>query len=295
MRVLAVIPARGGSKGIPGKNLREVAGAPLLTWTIRQALASRYAAAGRLHVLVSTDDPAIAETARAAGADMLDRPAALAQDDTPTEPVVWHAITAARQADADAGVAEPFEAVLLLQATSPIRLPGTIDRALEQFESSGVDSLVGVVPTPIFLWAPSDGADPSVDPHADPHPGPCLDPVALYPWQARPRRQDLRPQQLRYRETGSLYVTRTELYRPGGTSDGTGTSDGNRLGGRIGLFVMDELEGVDIDTELDLQVADALLRGRPGGGAGAAGPGGNAGPGGPAAGSPAPAAPGGAG
>ena len=63
-------------------------GRPLLTWTIRQALASRYAAAGRLHVLVSTDDPAIAETARAAGADMLDRPAALAQDDTPTEPAV---------------------------------------------------------------------------------------------------------------------------------------------------------------------------------------------------------------
>ena len=265
-RLLAVIPARGGSKGIPRKNLAPVGGRPLLVWTIEQALATRYAAGGRLDVLVSTDDPEIADVARSAGALVLDRPAELAADTTPTEPVVRHAVQARRAAGAGP------EAVLLLQATSPIRLPGTLDRAIEQFETTGVDSLVGVVPTPIYLWAP--GAQPE-----DP-------PAALYPWQARPRRQELRAAQVRYRETGSIYVSRTELYDPrragagpigsgaehpdsvgpGAADPGSlgrrsaGVTSGNRLGGRIGLFVMAEVEGIDIDEPVDLAVADATMR-----------------------------------
>ncbi len=222
MRLLCVIPARGGSKGVPRKNLRVLAGRPLLAWTVAQALAARPA----MDVVVSTDDEEIAQVAREAGALVpFVRPPELARDDTPTEPVVRHAIAAARAADAAP------DAVMLLQATSPVRLPGTVSRAIAQLEATGADSLVGVVPQAPFLW--TDGPEPS----------------AAYDVTARPRRQDLTPQTLRYRETGSLYLTRTWVY----------DELDNRIGGRVGLFVMDEVEGVDADTELDLAVAEQQL------------------------------------
>ena len=224
MTAVCVIPARGGSKGVPGKNIREVAGKPLIVWTIEQALA----VTEPLEVVVSTDDDEIASVARAAGASVpFLRPAELAQDTTATEPVVRHAL-----ATLDA-LGTQASAVMLLQATSPVRLPGTLDRALAEFASTGVDSLVGVVPQAPFLWWAGD------PPRAD------------YAVDARPRRQDLTSETLRYRETGSLYVTRRWVY----------DDLDNRLGGRIGLFVMDEVEGTDVDTELDLAVAEQQLRG----------------------------------
>ena len=226
MRILCVVPARGGSKGVPRKNLRLVGGKPLLVWTLEQALSSRPA----MDVVVSTDDEEIAEVARAAGALVpFLRPPELARDTTPTEPVVRHAIAAARSADAAP------DAVMLLQATSPVRLPGTVSRAVAQLETTGVDSLVGVVPQAPFIWAQSTGPDAA--------------PTAAYDVTHRPRRQDLTAATLRYRETGSLYLTRTWVY----------DELDNRIGGRVGLFVMDELEGIDVDTELDLEVADRTL------------------------------------
>lgn len=222
MNILCIIPVRGGSKGVPRKNLRDVDGKPLVVWTIEQALA----ASSGLDVMVSTDDQEIADVARAAGADVpFLRPAELAQDQTATEPVVEHAIdfrtTQGRRPDA----------VMLLQATSPIRFKGTLDRAVKQFSESKVDSLVGVVPQTPFLW--TMGKQPSAD----------------YAVESRPRRQDLAEKDFRYRETGSLYVTRTDIYE----------QYHNRLGGRIGLFVMAEGEGVDVDTELDLSIAQQQM------------------------------------
>ncbi len=221
MTTLCVIPARGGSKGVPRKNLLDVGGKPLIVWTIEQALAT-----DGLDVLVSTDDPEIADVARAAGARVpWLRPDSLAQDTTPTEPVVRHAI---EQVTAERG--RP-DAVMLLQATSPVRRPDTLARALAEFADTGVDSLVGVVEQAPFIWQATEP------------------PTAAYDVSARPRRQDLTRETLRYRETGSLYVTRTEVYE----------RDDNRLGGRIGLFVMAEDEGIDIDTELDIALAEKFL------------------------------------
>ena len=224
MSTLAVIPARGGSKGIPRKNLIDVAGQPLIVWTIQQALA-----VPGLQVVVSTEDDEIAAVSAAAGADVVLRPMDLAQDLTPTEPVVLHAID---ELAARTGV-EP-DVTMLLQATSPLRRPGTLERALDQFRDDGVDSLVGVVPCPPFLW----GLDASAAA------------VPFWDWEHRARRQDMRPDQLRYRETGSVYVTRSSLFR----------EPGNRMGGRIGLFVMADDEGVDIDTLHDLDLAAAMLK-----------------------------------
>ena len=215
--VLCVIPARGGSKGVPRKNLRDVAGKPLIVWTVEQALH-----VPELDVLVSTDDEEIAAVARAAGARVpWLRPAELAQDTTPTEPVVRHAVDAVTEERGRPDV------VMLLQATSPVRREDTLGRAVQQFRDTGVDSMVGVVPQAPFIWQATDP------------------PTAAYDVAARPRRQDLTTITMRYRETGSLYVTRTEVYE----------QHDNRLGGRIGLFVMEEDEGIDIDTELDLALA----------------------------------------
>lgn len=224
MSTLAIIPVRGGSKGIPRKNLRDVGGKPLVVWTIEQALAATH----DVRVVVSTEDAEIAQVAAAAGAEVIDRPAELAADTTATEPVILHVM------DTLAASGYEPEHVMLLQATSPVRRPGTIDKAIEQAQQTGVDSLVGVVPqTPFLWWTARDGHGPTADFDVD----------------HRPRRQELTDDQMRFRETGSLYVTRPWVYR----------ERNNRIGGEIGLFVMDGVEGVDIDGPLDLALAGKTL------------------------------------
>lgn len=228
MRVLCVIPVRGGSKGIPRKNLKPIAGKPLVAWTIEQALAAKAELEGEhlVDVLVSTDDAELADIARQHGAEVpFMRPPHLAEDTTATEPVIEHAIefyTAAGKRP---------DVVMLLQATSPVRLPGTLARAIRQFAASASDSMVGVIPIGPFIWAATEP------------------PTAQYEVMARPRRQELTRETFRYRENGSMYITKTELYE----------TLHNRLGGEIELFMLDEVEGVDIDAPIDFSVAEHQL------------------------------------
>src|SRR4051812_925315 len=110
MRVLGIIPARGGSKGVPRKNVRMLEGKPLLAYTADSALSSTLLT----RTIVSTDDPEISEVARALGLDTpFMRPAELAQDETPTFPVVLHAVIAME------AMGDKFDAVCLLQPTNP--------------------------------------------------------------------------------------------------------------------------------------------------------------------------------
>lgn len=217
----AIIPARGGSKGVPRKNLRELQGKPLIVWTIEQVLAT-----DGLVPYVSTEDAEIAQVSAAAGAHVIERPMDLAQDTSASEPVIEHAI---ERITAERGRPEQ---VMFLQATSPLRLAGTLGRCLREFAESDADALVGVVPAEIFMWRNATHVE------------------ALYPYDARPRRQDITPEQMLYRETGSLYLTKTAIYE----------QLHNRLGGTISLFVMDALEGIDIDAEEDFVHAEELLR-----------------------------------
>jgi len=139
MNVLGVIPARGGSKGIPVKNLALAAGRPLLSYTAAAARAAR-----RLtRIVVSTDDESIAGAARSLGLEVpFMRPAALAGDDTPMLPVLQHAVTTMRERGFAADV------VVLLQPTSPLRRAEHIDAAVDLLERTGADSVVSVVEVP---------------------------------------------------------------------------------------------------------------------------------------------------
>lgn len=228
MRILCVIPVRGGSKGIPRKNLKPIAGKPLVAWTIEQALDAKTALAPEieLDVVVSTDDKELADIAREYGAEVpFMRPAELAEDTTATEPVIEHAIEFMSHED------RRPDAVMLLQATSPVRLPGTLERAVRQFAASDSDSMVGVIPIGPFIWAATEP------------------PTAQYEVMARPRRQELTHETFRYRENGSMYITKTEIYE----------EFHNRLAGKIELFMLEDIEGVDIDAPIDFSVAEHQL------------------------------------
>jgi CMP-N-acetylneuraminic acid synthetase len=146
MTVLGVIPARGGSKGIPGKNLRMLAGRPLLAYTIEAALASRRLS----RVVLSTDDAAIAETGRGLGVAVpFMRPPALATDETPMLDVLLHAVRDL------AGAGFGADVVVLLQPTSPLRRAEHIDAAVDLLESTRADSVVSVVEVPHQFSPPS--------------------------------------------------------------------------------------------------------------------------------------------
>lgn len=124
--ILGVIPARGGSKGIPRKNIQPLHGKPLLAWTIEAAKASRLLD----RYVVSTEDSEIAEIARQYGAEVLDRPKELATDEADTLGVLQHALAQI-----------PAETLVLLQPTSPIRDAGLIDRCIQRFFDTKADSL----------------------------------------------------------------------------------------------------------------------------------------------------------
>ncbi len=222
MQYLAIIPARGGSKGVPGKNIREIGGKPLIAWSIGQAKAVSAIA----RVAVSTDDPVIAAVAREYGAEVpFQRPEALARDTTPTEPVMLHAV--------DWYQKNGFipDAVILLQPTSPWRRPGSLAAAIARFEQTMADSLLGVCENHHFFWKNED------------------QPEALYDFRNRPRRQDISREDRWYRENGSIYITRTRLLMDGG----------NRLGGKIAMYPMQEDESWEIDSLADFAIVAAFI------------------------------------
>lgn len=153
-RVLAVVPARGGSKGLPGKNVRLLAGLPLVVHSLRAAATMRTVT----RCVVSTDDPEIARVAREHGGDVpWLRPAELATDATPMAPVLRHALAAVEEEEG-----RPYDALVLLDPTSPVRVPAEVDAAVEQL--LGGPDLDGVVSVsePSFnpVWV---GVRPSAD------------------------------------------------------------------------------------------------------------------------------------
>lgn len=185
-QALALIPARGGSKGIPGKNLLTVGGVPLIARTIQAARASN----GVGRVVVSTDDEVIAATATAYGAEVLTRPIDIAGDQASSESALLHALQVL-----ETSAALPPRLVFL-QCTSPFTTSDQIDRVLAVLKPPSTNSCFAVVPWHGFLWR-AEGAGINHDPA-----------------QPRQRRQELEPS---YLETGAIYAMATEAFRSCGS------------------------------------------------------------------------------
>ncbi|MEV7683300.1 acylneuraminate cytidylyltransferase [Streptomyces sp. NPDC088341] len=228
MTVLAVIPARGGSKGVPAKNLAPVGGVPLVVRAVRASLAARRVT----DVVVSTDDAAIAEAARSAGAEVVLRPAAIAGDTATSEAAVLHAMDAY---EAMRGVAA--DVVLLVQCTSPFITAEDLDGVAGAVTEDGADSALTVAPTHGFIWRQdSEGSDDS---------GASGGYGVNHDKSNRPRRQD-RPQE--YLETGAAYAMRADGFR----------AANHRFFGRTALVRTDAARVLEIDDPHDLARARLL-------------------------------------
>lgn len=227
MNAIAIIPARGGSKGVPRKNVRTFAGTPLIGHSIRAALDSGVFSA----VVVSSEDAEILEVARAEGATVVIRPAELATDGSLTEPVMAHAI---ETVEAETG--EHFDSVWLLQPTSPLRTADDIRRAAELLGETGIDAVVSVSEDHSFYWDSDAERAGVIKPE--------------YDLAARPRRQDLAP---RWRENGAIYAVSRDMWERSGV----------RAAGTIARCEMPADRSLEIDTLADWRLTEmvALLSG----------------------------------
>lgn len=239
---IAIVPARGGSQGLPGKNVARVGGVPLVARAVHAALAAE----GIARVVVTTDDDEIADVARAAGAEVIERPAELAGATASSESALLHALdvlgggldtrpsAATRPPRAEAATRPPAQVTVFIQATSPFIDPADLDAAVARVEHGERDVVFAATPTHGFLWREraddADGAS-AVGVNHDP--------------SNRPRRQDRAPE---YLETGAFYAFRT---------DGFVTAR-HRFFGRIGIQPVHPDLAIEIDDAADLARARAL-------------------------------------
>ena len=229
-RVLGVIPARGGSKGVPRKNIRLLCGKPLLQYTAEAALAARRLS----QVILSTEDEEIAAVGRSCGLKVpFLRPAELARDETPMLPVVQHAVGWMETQS------EHFDAVCLLQPTNPLRRAEDIDACLELLERNDLDAVVTILPVPAeynphwVYWQSEDGS------------------LRLSTGEETPiaRRQDLPPA---FHREGSVYVTRRRVLM----------EENSLYGKRLAGYRLNPEQCVNIDTSEDWERAERLLQAR---------------------------------
>lgn len=226
MRILGIIPARGGSKGVPGKNIKLLGELPLLAYTAKSALASKQLS----KVILSTDSPSIAAVAQHYGIEIpFLRPETLATDTASSIAVVQHAVSYLENQG------EFFDAVCLLQPTSPFRPKGFIDLAIQKFIHEDVDALVSVLPVPHEF-----------NPHwvFEPNEKGLLQ-IATGEQEIIKRRQDLPPA---YFRDGALYITKTSVIK-----------EGSFYGAKLSYIENNPAFYVNIDTEADWEKATAQL------------------------------------
>ncbi|MGD9497167.1 MAG: NTP transferase domain-containing protein [Armatimonadota bacterium] len=218
MHTVAVIPARGGSKTVPLKNIQPVAGKPLIAYVIEACL--RAACVDR--TVVSTDHEQIALVARQYGAEVpFMRPPELAGDLVTLDPVIYHAVTTLEAQDG-----APIDVVLTVQPTCPLLRPETIDRSVATLIEGGYDSVIMLKEIRHLYWRRVNGK---------------FEPL----FARRANRQELDPL---YPETGAVFASRRAIVTPQ-----------DRLGTNIGHIIGSEQEAIDIDTEIDLRLAELII------------------------------------
>ena len=216
--IAAFIPARGGSKGVPEKNIRAFSGKPLIVHSIEYAKSCEYIN----EIFVSTNDKAIAKISESSGTKIIHRPAELATDTATTESAIQHFLET---------VEDKPDIIVLLQATSPLRPKNSLNEALDIFINGKFDSLLSLTPTHQFFWK-TNGETAKAE----------------YDFVNRPRRQDFAPNEIPYDENGSLYIFTQKHFE----------KTGSRLGGKIGYITFSERYGHQIDTLDDFTFLESL-------------------------------------
>ena len=219
--IIAIIPARGGSKGLRHKNLLSFNGEPLVVHSINYAKECSLVN----NIYVSTDDDEIASVSSNSGASIIQRPSELSGDTATTESAIEHVLSTLE--------VKP-DIIILLQATSPFRPKKSLKVALDKFIKNSFDSLLSISPTHKFFWL--------IDKNNNINP--------KYNYLNRPRRQDLKKDEMSFIENGSLYIFTYEHF----------ISLKNRLGGKIGYIEFNEKYSHEIDTELDFNFLEAMVK-----------------------------------
>lgn len=219
--VIAVIPARGGSKGVPRKNIKLLRGVPVIAYSIESARNSPSIE----RVIVSTDDAKIGEISRSYGAEVIWRPDEISGDTASSEAALLHALDYLRDTEAY----NP-DLVVFLQATSPLRQYEDIQNAIDKLVKEKADSLFSACSTHGFIWR-KQGSELS---------------SLTYDYFKRPRRQDIGEDLI---ENGSIYIFKPWVLR----------EFNNRLGGVIGVYKMSPLDSFQIDAEEDFILIEKLI------------------------------------
>ncbi|MFC2121398.1 cytidylyltransferase domain-containing protein [Bacteroidota bacterium] len=218
-KIIAIIPARGGSKGIPGKNIIEVAGRPLISWSIIQAINTK----SIIDVYVSTNDKEIANISKQYGAKIIWRPDELSNDVSTSESAIIHAVEYLQNR-----LKIKPDIIVFLQATSPLRNPTDIDNSISQFIVNEADSLISGSKFNDFLfWEERNDNWESLN----------------YDYKNRGRRQDRKSQ---FVENGSIYIFKPKIIR----------KYNNRIGGKLILYEMDFWQTWQIDNLEDIELIE---------------------------------------
>jgi len=222
INVLAIIPARGGSKGIPCKNIKKINGKPLLYYSVNASLNSKYIS----KTIVTTDDVKIAKIAKKLGSDVIIRPKNLANDKTQIEPAMSHVLKILK----DKQDYVP-DVVILLQNTSPLRTSEHIDNAFKKFKSKKLDSILSASFSHQFIWRTKKQiAKPfNYDPNN------------------RQNRQELSND---FKENGAIYITKYQNFMKSEC----------RVSGKIGIFEMPEHRSFEVDSKIDFSIIEFLLK-----------------------------------
>lgn len=224
MRILGIIPARGGSKGVPRKNIKLLGDKPLIAYTIEAALQSQLT-----KVIVSTDDEEIAEVSRQYGAEVpFMRPADLASDTASSISMIQHALKTMESIE---GIC--FDGIMLLQPTTPFRLSKDIEDAISIWKEKGSDSVISVVDV--------GGTHPARMKYL--HDGYLIDPPFCEAREGQ-NRQELEPMFIR---NGAIYLTKREVILKGSFKGKT-----------CAAHIMSDERSVNIDTLFDFEYAEWL-------------------------------------
>jgi len=219
--ILTIIPARSGSKRLPGKNKKLLAGKPLILWTLDAAQNARIAQ----HIVVSTDDPDITKIAEKAGIDVIQRPSEISGDNTSKMDVITHAIS---QFDA-----KDYESILYLQPTSPLRTSEDIENAVKLMEEKNADSVISVnKANAIAHWTNTLPEDLRMSNFISP---------------------DLEQKQshqlpVHYSLNGAIFLSLTPVLLEKDTFFGPNSF----------AYIMDESQSIDIDTDIDFSLAEIV-------------------------------------